>query len=70
MTSSLYFCNSSVKLDPALKLFRLIAGKVHQICKFEDHVTRNDVMIMSLPKTMKKWGRPRNQSNYRSFERS
>ena len=23
------------------------------MCKFEDHVTRNDVIMMSLPKTMK-----------------
>ena len=53
-----------------LKLCRLIAfGKFHKISKFENHVTRNDVIMMSLPKTMKKCGRPRNQSNYISFER-
>ena len=54
----MFFYNFSVKLDPdpeftALKVFRLIAlGKVHKICKFEDHVTRNDAIMMSLPKTM------------------
>ena len=37
----------------ALKLCRLIAfGKFHKICKFEKHLTRNDVIMMSLPKTM------------------
>ena len=25
-------------------------SKVHKICKFENHVTRNDVIMMSLPK--------------------
>ena len=28
-------------------------GKFHKISKFEDHLTRNDVIMMSLPKTMK-----------------
>ena len=28
--------------------------KFHKICKFENHVTRNDVIMMSLPKTMEK----------------
>ena len=28
-------------------------GKFQKICKFEDHVTRNDVIMMSLPKTVK-----------------
>ena len=27
--------------------------KFHKICKFENYVTRNDVIMMSLPKTMK-----------------
>ena len=36
-----------------VKLCRLIAfGKFHKICKFESHVTRNDVIMMSLPKAM------------------
>ena len=26
------------------------------MCKFENHVTRNDVIMMSLPKTMEKCG--------------
>ena len=30
--------------------------KFHKICKFENHVTRNDVMMMSLPKTMENNG--------------
>ena len=75
MTSSLCFCNPSVKFDPdnlqPLKVCKLIAyGMLHKICRFENHVTRNDVIMMSLPKTMEKCGRPRNQSNYTSFERS
>ena len=28
-------------------------GTFHKICKFESYVTRNDVIMMSLPKTMK-----------------
>ena len=37
-----------------LKLGKLIAhSKFHQICKFENHVTRNDIIMTSLPKTMK-----------------
>ena len=56
MTSSLCFCNFSAKLDPdnlGIEFFRLIAlGKVHKANKFENHVTRNDVIIMSLPKPM------------------
>ena len=28
-------------------------AKFDKICKFEDHVTINDVIMMSLPKTMK-----------------
>ena len=57
MTPSFCFCNPSVKLDPdkTLKLGRLIAfGKFHKMCKFKNHVRRNDVIMMSLPKTMKK----------------
>ena len=27
-------------------------GKAHKICQFENHVTGNDVMMISLPKTM------------------
>ena len=33
-------------------------GKFHKICKFENHATRNDVIMMSLPKTMKKMRTP------------
>ena len=36
-----------------MTLSRLITfGKFYKICKFEDHVIRNDVIMMSLPKTM------------------
>ena len=36
-----------------MKLCRLIAlGKFYRLCKFEDHVTRHEVIMMSLPKTM------------------
>ena len=44
ITSSLCFCNPSVKLDPdttALKLCRLIAfGKFRKIRKFENHIDK------------------------------
>ena len=54
-----------------LKLGKLIAhSKFHKICKFENHVTRNDVKMTSLPKTMEKCRPPRNQTNYISFERN
>ena len=33
-------------------------------------MTRIDVIMMSLPTTIGKCGRPRNHSNYTSFERS
>ena len=41
-----------------LKLDKLIVySKLHKICKFENHVTRNNVIMTSLPKTMEKqWG--------------
>ena len=36
----------------ALKLCRLIAfSTFHEICKFENHVIRNDIIMMSLPKS-------------------
>ena len=48
-----------------LNLGKLIVhSKFHKIYKFENHVTRNDVIMMSLPKTMEtmgKCGPPRNQ---------
>ena len=53
-----------------LKLGKLIVhSRFHKICKFENHVTRNDVIMTSLPKTTEKWGPPRNQTNYISLER-
>ena len=53
-----------------LRLGKLIAhSKFHKICKFENHVTRNDDIMTSLPKTTEKCGPPRNQTNYISFER-
>ena len=61
MTSSLF--SESVpktcqRQSTELKLSKLIVdSKFHKICKFENHVTRNDVIMMSLPKTMEKqWG--------------
>ena len=39
-----------------MKLCRLIVSlKFHKICKFENHVTRNEVIMMSLPKQWKQW---------------
>ena len=43
--------------------------KVPQNMQIENHLTRNDVIMTSLPKTMEKCGPPRNQTNYVSFER-
>ena len=49
MTPSLFFSQSVYKTcqrqPTALKLDRLIVySKFHKICKFENHVTRNDVI--------------------------
>ena len=57
MTSSLCFYESIYKNcqreRTELKLGTLIAhSKCHKIYKFENHVTRNDVTMTSLPKTM------------------
>ena len=56
-----------------LKLVKLMVhSKFHKICKFENHVTRNNAIITSLPKTMEtmgKCGPPRNQTSYISFEK-
>ena len=54
-TSSLRFANPSVKprQSTTLKFCRLIAySKFHRISKFANHVTRNDVIMMSL---LKQW---------------
>ena len=64
MTSSLYFFQSVYKTCQrqaiALKLRRLIVySKVYKICKCENHVTRIDVIMMSLPKTMENNGQMR-----------
>ena len=62
MTSSLCFCESVYKTCQRqlteLKLSKLIVHpKFHKICKFENHVSRNDVIMTSLPKTIEKqWG--------------
>ena len=57
MTSSLCFSESVYKTcqrQPSeLKLGKLIVHlKFHKIFKFENHMTRNDVIMTSLPKTM------------------
>ena len=69
MTSSLCFPESVYETcqrqSTELKLGKLIVhAKFHKICKFENHVTRNEVIMTSLPKTMGKCGPPRNQTNY------
>ena len=58
MTSSFCFSESVYKTcqwqPTELKLGKLIAHvKFHKICKFENHVTRNDVIMTSLPKQWK-----------------
>ena len=74
MTPSLCFSESVYKtcqrqpteFELGKPIFHL---KFQKICKFENHVARNDVMLTSLPKTMGKFVPPRNQTNYKSFER-
>ena len=52
-----------------LKLSKLIAhSKFHKICKFKNHVTKNDVIIRTM-ETDRKCGPPRNQTYFISFER-
>ena len=60
MMSSLCFSESVYKtcqIQPAeLKLGKLIVHSMFdKICKFENHVTRNDVIITSLSKQWKRW---------------
>ena len=74
MMSSLCFSESVYKIcqqqPTELKLGKLIAHlKFHKICKFENYVTRNDVIMTSLPKTMEKCGPSQNQTNYTLFKR-
>ena len=57
MTASLCFSESVYKTcqrqPTELKLgWRIVHSKFHKICKFENHVTRNYVIMTSLPKTM------------------
>ena len=57
ITSLLCFSESVYKTcqqqPTGLKLGKLIVlSKFHKICKLENHVTRNDVVMTSLPKTM------------------
>ena len=64
MKSLLCFLNLSIKPaknhHAALKLCRLIVHlKFYKICKIESHVIRNDVIMMSLPKTMENNGEMR-----------
>ena len=62
MMSSLCFSESVYKVcqrqPTELKLGKLILhSKFHKTCKFKNHVTRNDVVMTSLPKTAEKqWG--------------
>ena len=61
MTSSLCLSESVYKTcqkqPTELKLGKLIVhSNFHKICKFENHATRNDVIMTSLPKTMEKTG--------------
>ena len=65
MTSSLWFFLKFVyktcqRQPAALQLFRLIVHlKFYKICKSESHVTRNDVIMMPLPKTVEDNGKMR-----------
>ena len=42
-------------------LLKLSYFTFHKICKFETYVTRNNVIMMSLTKTIEKCEPPRNQ---------
>ena len=75
MTSSLCFYESVYKTfqrqPTKMKLGNLIVhSKFHKICKFDNHVTRNDVIMTSLPKTMEKCGPKRNQLLYIGIDES
>ena len=64
MTPSLCFSQSVYKTCPktTYRIKTLLADsllKFHKICEFENHVTRNDVIMMSLPKTMEDNGKMR-----------
>ena len=64
MTSSFCFSESVHKTcqrqPTELKLGKLIVhSKFHKVGKFENYVTRNDVIMMSLPKTMENNGEMR-----------
>ena len=79
MTSSLCFLNLFIKLASEnlqhLKLYRLIVySKFHKMCKFENHVTRNDNEKMenngkTIEKQWKNEDLRGNQTKYISFER-
>ena len=61
LTSSLCFSQSVYKTCQTqcteLKVCRLIVySKLHKICKFENYLTRNEVIMMSLPKAMENNG--------------
>ena len=59
MTSSLCFLNLSINPPKTTCSIETLQAnsppKVLQVCKFESHVTRNDVIMMPLPKTMEQW---------------
>ena len=55
-----FFLNLSIKLAKNnLQHWLTVYSKCHKICTFESHVTRNDVILMSLPKTMENNGKMR-----------
>ena len=61
LTSSLCFSQSVYKTCQTqrteLKVCRLlIYSKLHKICKFENYLTRNEVIMMSLPKALENNG--------------
>ena len=64
------FCKIGYRHPRELKLSGLIAYIMfYKICIFESPTITNDVIMTSLPKTMAKFGHPRNQTKYISFER-
>ena len=55
---SQFVCKTCQRQPAALKLCRLIVHLMfYKICKFESHVTRNDVVMASLAKTIENNGK-------------
>ena len=52
LCGSAFICQQSRLNEMKLFKLRTIAFSYKVLCKFEDHVSRNDLIMMSLPNTM------------------